>query len=275
MAITATMVKDLREQTGLPMMECKKALTEANGDMEGAIAWLKEHASAKMSKMQSRETSQGRVTVYVSDDAQKAGMVAMLCETAPVAETDDFINMTNLIAQAAAGLDEPSVETILDQPSPKGDGQTLATVKEEVFSRMRENMQVQSVASMTGHLAQYVHHNAQVGVLVEFSDDCPAELRADICMHIAALNPPYLKREDVPANEVEEARAQATREAAGKPENIIEKIVSGKLDRWYSECVLLEQPFVKDDKQSVTKVLNAAVKDMTIKRFYRFQIGAA
>lgn len=274
MAITATMVKDLREQTGLPMMECKKALTEANGDMEGAIAWLKQNASQKMEKMQSRETSQGRVMVFVSEDGQKAGMVAMLCETAPVSETDDFINMSKLIAEVAAGMDAPSADTILEQPNPKGSG-TLADVKEEVFSRMRENMQVQGVASMSGHIANYVHHNGQVGVLVEFSDDCPAELRADICMHIAAMNPPYLKREDVPADAVNEAREQATREAAGKPEQIIEKIVTGKLDRWYSECVLLEQPFVKDDKQSVTQVLNAAKKDMTIKQFVRFQIGAA
>jgi elongation factor Ts len=273
MAITATMVKDLREQTGLPMMECKKALTEANGDMEGAIAWLKQNASAKMSKMQSRETSQGRVAVYVTEDQQKAGMIAMLCETAPVADTDDFIRLCGLLAQAAA--DGATAENILDQPSPDGSGQTLAAVKEDVFSRMRENMQVQAAASVTGHVAHYVHHNSQVGVLVEFSADCPAEIRADICMHIAALNPPYLKREDVPADQVAEAREQAAREAEGKPANIIDKIVEGKLDRWYSECVLLEQPFVKDDKQSVTQALSAAVANLTIKQFHRFQIGAA
>lgn len=273
MAISATMVKDLREQTGLPMMECKKALSEANGDMEGAIAWLKENASQKMEKMQTRETSQGRVTVFVSEDSSKAGMVAMLCETAPVSETEDFIKMTKLIAQAASEIDAPSAETILDIQSPDGSG-SLADVKEDVFSRMRENMKVQDVASISGHLAQYVHHNGQVGVLVEFSDDCPAELRNDICMHIAALNPPYLKREDVPAGDLEEAREKARKEAEGKPENIIDKIVEGKLDRWYSEITLLEQPFVKDDKQSVTKVLNAAVANLTISRFFRFQIGA-
>lgn len=275
MAISAAMVKQLREQTGLPMMECKKALTEAGGDFDGAVAWLKKHASGKMSKMASRETTQGRIAAAVADDGQRAGMVELVCETAPVANTDDFIKLANAIAATVLTMDNPAPDAVLEAKSATDPGKTIAELKDDAFSRIRENMAIKRVATVQGHVGSYVHHNAQVGVLVEFSADAPAELRADICMHIAAINPPYLKREDVPADLVAEERERATSEAAGKPAEIIDKIVGGKLDRWYGEVALLEQPFVKDDKQTVTQVLKAADPELTINRFYRFQIGEA
>jgi elongation factor Ts len=274
MEITAAMVRDLREKTGLPMMECKKALTEASGDMDEALAWLKKNASGKMSKMASRETSQGRVACHVTPDGTRAGIVELLCETAPVANTDDFANLAAQIAKTVAGVDDPTPESILQQPSADDPSTTLDDLKSDVFSRLRENMNVKRVGSLQGHVASYAHHNAQVGVIVAFSAPCPEELANGVCMHIAAMNPPALKRAEVDPKTVAEQKAEFEAEAAGKPPEIAEKIVTGKLDRFYSEIVLLEQPFVKDDKKSVTQALQEADSGLTINAFLRYQVGA-
>lgn len=274
MAISAAMVRDLREHTGLPMMECKKALEESNGDIEQAVAWLKKHASAKLTKMASRETSQGRVAVHISEDRTQAGAIELLCETAPVANTDDFIHLAGQAAAATAALSEPTAESVLAAPAPGDPAKTINDLKEDAFSRLRENMMLKRVAAVRGHVAGYLHHNGQVGVIVAFSEPCPPELGADVCMHIAAMNPPYLKREQVDPVAVAEERERATGEAQGKPPEIIEKIVTGKLDRWYSEIVLLEQPFVKDDKKSVQQALSEAAAGLTITECYRLQVGA-
>jgi elongation factor Ts len=273
MEITAAMVRDLREKTGLPMMECKKALTEAGGDSDAAIEWLKKNASGKMTKMASRETSQGRVACYVTEDSQHAGLAELLCETAPVANTDDFINLTQQIAKTVAPVENPTVESTMQLKSADDPSKTLDDIKSDVFSRLRENMNLRRVATLHGHVASYAHHNAQVGVIVSFSEDCPTELKFDVCMHIAAMNPPYLKREDVDPARVAEAKKEFEEEASGKPPEIMEKIVSGKLDRFYSEIVLLEQPFVKEEKKSITQILNEAKSGLTITAFHRFQVG--
>ncbi|MBN2446628.1 MAG: translation elongation factor Ts [Phycisphaerae bacterium] len=275
MAITAEMVKALREKTGLPMMECKKALAEAGGDAEQAIELLKKAGSAKISKMSSRETSQGRIACFVDDQRQRAGIAELLCETAPVASTDDFKQLANMTAQQAAMLDGPTPEAVLGQPCPSDTSKTIDEFRHEVFNRLRENMNLKRVASLKGNVAHYVHHNSQVGVIMSFNAACPAELQADLCMHIAAMNPPYLKRDDVDPKLVEEERERAAESAKGKPPQIVEKIVSGKLDRWYGEIVLLEQPFVKDDKQTVTQVLMNVSPDLTIDGFVRYHVGGA
>lgn len=276
MAVTAAQVRELREMTGLPMMECKKALTESNGDTDGALAWLKEHASAKFSKMSSRETSQGRIATYISDDGQKAGIASLLCETAPVAGTDDFVTLANDAAQIAAQSDSPKPESVLAEKTPSNPDRTLEEAKQDVFSRIRENMNVAAVASVSGHCASYVHHNAEVGCIVAFSAECPSELATDVCMHIAAINPPYLSRDQVDADAVEAQRVEEMRNVPpGKPEEMVAKIVEGKLNRWFGEVALLEQPFVKDDKKSVSEVLKAANPELTITAFKRLQIGAS
>jgi len=271
MEISAALVRELREKTGLPMMECKQALTEAQGDMAKAIEVLKRFGSAKISKMATRETSQGRIACHVA--GQRASIVEVLCETAPVANTDDFQALAKAIAEAAAALDAPTPDAVLAAPAPGHAGKTINDLKGEVFNRLRENIVIKRVACVSGHVAHYVHHNAQVGVVIALSGDCPAELRADVCMHIAAMNPPYLRRADVDAAAVEEERARAAEEAKGKPAQIIEKIVAGKLDRWYAEVVLLDQPFVKDDKHSVGQVLANAAAGLTVTQFHRFQVG--
>jgi elongation factor Ts len=273
MEITAEMVRSLREQTGLPMMECKRALTEAAGQMPKAIDILRRAGSAKISKLAGRETTQGRIACWVNPSGQQAGIVELVCETAPVTSTDDFQTLSRMIAEAAAGLPQPTVEAVKAAPAPGRPGQTIDAVWLEVANRIRENMSIKRVASLTGHVAQYVHHNAQVGVVISLSADCPVELRVDLCMHIAALNPPYLRREDVDPSLVQIERERATAEAAGKPPQIVEKIVKGKLDRWYGEVVLLEQPFVKDDKHTVRQVLEAAAPGLTVSEFVRYHIG--
>ena len=138
---------------------------------------------------------------------------------------------------------------------------------------MRENMKIARVARLSGNVGFYVHHNSQVGVLIEMSGDCSEELKADLCMHIAALNPPVLSRADADPKEIERQQIAFADEAQGKPAAIVEKMVSGKMNRWYSEFVLLEQPFVKDDKKSVSEVLKETSPDLTIAGFVRYQVG--
>jgi elongation factor Ts len=273
MAITAGMVKALRDKTGLPMMECKKALTEAGGDEDKAIEVLRRLGAGKIRKLASREATQGRIACHVDPQNARAGIVELRCETAPVANTGDFVNLAATIARHAAVADTPTAETIREQPFMDDPSRTLGDHIDEVFNRIRENMRIARVAQLIGNVGQYVHHNAHVGVLVEMSGDCPEELKADLCMHIAAMNPACTHREDADPKEVEQQKAVFAEEAKGKPEPIVEKIVSGKLNRWYSEFVLLEQPFVKDDKKSVDEVLKAAAPNLTVTRFVRYEVG--
>lgn len=274
MAITAGMVKALRDKTGLPMMECKKALTESGGDEDQAIEVLKKMGAGKIQKMATREATEGRVTCFIDSDGN-AGIVELRCETAPVAGHEDFAGLATAIARTAAACDSLCAETIRDAKLADDASKTIGQCMDEVFNRMRENMKVARVAKLAGHTGNYVHHNGKVGVLVEMSGECGDDVKADICMHIAAMNPPCLNRDDADPKEVEQQRAAFAEEAKGKPEPIVEKIVGGKLNRWYSEFVLLDQPFVKDDKKSVGEHLKGISPDLTVTKFVRFEVGAA
>ena len=273
MEITAAMVKALREKTGLPMMECKKALTEAGGEEEKAIEILRRMGAGRLQKMASREAAQGRIACFIDPQSQRAGIVELRCETAPVANTPDFAKLAHTIAHHVAIAEAPDAETIRAQVLLDDGSKTVGDYMDEIANRIRENMKIARVAQLRGNIGFYVHHNAQVGVLVELSGACSDELKADVCMHIAALAPACTRREDTDPKEVEQQRAVFVEEAKGKPEQIVQKIVSGKLDRWYSEFVLLEQPFVKDDKKSVGAVLKGAAPDLTVTRFVRYEVG--
>jgi len=273
MAITAAMVKALREKTSLPMMDCKKALTEAGGDEEQAIEILRKMGAGRIQKMATREATEGRIACFVDPEQKRAGIVELRCETTPVAGNREFANLATTIAQVSALANSPTVETIREQPLPHDSSKTIGTLMDEVFNRMRENMKIARIAQLSGNVGQYLHHDARVGVLIEMSGDCSEELKADLCMHIAALNPPCLRREDADPKEVDQQKAAFAEQAQGKPEPIVEKIVSGKLNRWYSEFVLLEQPFVKDDKKAVGQVLKAVSPDLTVTRFVRYEVG--
>jgi elongation factor Ts len=226
-----------------------------------------------MQQMAGREAAEGRIACHVDTGRQRGGIVELRCETAPVANTDDFINLAKTIARIVANADSPSAETLRDQPLPDDPSRKLGDLMDEVFNRVRENMKIARIAQLSGNVGHYVHHNSQVGVLLQMSGECPEELKSDLCMHIAAMKPPVIRREDVDPKEVEMQRDLFAEEAKGKPPQIVDKIVGGKLNRWYSEFVLLEQPFVKDDKRSVSQVLKAVSPDLTVNRFVRYEVG--
>lgn len=270
MAISAGMVKELREQTGLPMMECKKALEEADGNKEQAIELLRKKGLAQISKRAGRSTSEGRVVVRTDPETKRAAIAEMLCETAPVADNEDFRKLADSVAEVAARTGIESSEQVMAESGSSGPLQDLHT---DIVNRIRENIKVGRLGVCQGETGYYLHHDGKKGVLVEFSGACPDELKNDVCMHIVAMRPPFARREEVPAEMVEKERELAKEQVQGKPENIVDKIVTGKINKWYSEICLLEQPFVKDDKKSVQQVLREAAPDLTITKVLRFEIG--
>lgn len=275
MGISANDIKAFRDKTGLPMMECKTALVEANGDEEKALEILRKRGFTKAAKMADREAGQGRVACYVDESAGVGGIIELRCETAPVANTDDFINLCNIIAKEVALTEGATADAMPDRPITGGGGRKISDAMNDVFNRLRENMQLKRVARLSGAIGSYVHHNGQVGVLIEMSKACPAEVKGDVCMQIAAMKPPYLKSDDVPAADVDRQREMARAEITGKPANIIDKIVDGKIKTWFGEITLLGQAFVRAEKfsGSVQEYLNSISPGLTVNRFVRFEVG--
>ena len=273
MAISASQVMAFREKVGLPMMDCKQALTECNGDEEKAIEWLRAKGKGRVEKAQSREASEGRIGCFVDPGARAAGIVELRCETAPVAATDDFIKLATSIAQTVALHADATPENLRAKKLPNDPSRTLGDHMDDVFNRLREKMEIKRVARFTGQCGQYVHFNGKVGVIIEMSTECADEVKADVCMHIAAMKPKAASRDEVPTADIERERANFAEEAKGKPAPVVEKMVSGKLSRWFSEFVLLEQPFVKDDKKSVGDMLKGINPNLTVKRFTRYEVG--
>lgn len=273
MAITAAMVKTLRERTGLPLMDCKNALSETGGDEDKAIEVLRKKGAGKIEKMADRETSQGLVACFVDVENKRAGMVELRCESAPVAKTDEFIDLANRMARQTAAADAPTPESILNAPLLDDPNRTIADVLAEAFNRLRENIQLANVARLSGLVGSYVHHDGQKGAMVAFSSECPPQLANGVCMHVTAINPKSTRRDEIDRALVEKERTVAKEAAKGKPENIIDKIVDGKMNKWFGEIVLLEQAYVLDDKKSVGDALKEVSPDLTINGFARFQVG--
>lgn len=250
--ITAALVKELREITGLPMMDCKQALTASSGDKDGAVKWLREQGRAVANKRADRDTAFGRFGIYTSGNG--GGMVELKCESAPVAGSEEFITLANDLAKAlAANPSVSTVEELLKLPSPSKPGQTLGEVKDDMFNRIREVFNVGRMVRYDGCTGGYSHNSGTVsGVLVQFEGG-KEEHAKDISMHVAAMRPKGLNKEDIPAELVEQEREvlRAAALAEGKPANIVDKMVEGRLRNFYAEKVLTEQPFVKDDKQTV------------------------
>lgn len=274
--ITAEMVRKLRERSGLPMMDCKKALAETGGDEEAAMELLRKRGAAAAEKKAGRATGEGRVGAYVDASKGVAALVEVLCETAPVANNPMFRELVEKLARHAAFSTATDPEAMAREKLLDGPG-TVQDLLHDVLNRLRENIQIGRITRKSGGgAAAYVHHTGKIGVMVvteQPSDN--TELLNDVCMHIAALQPDALTREQIPAAVVEKEKEIAREQilAAGKPENMVEKILVGKINRWYSERVLIEQPFVKDDKQTVGKVLeNAKIK---LADFVRLQVGVA
>lgn len=272
--ITAAMVKNLRERSGLPMMDCKKALTEAGGDADAAMELLRKRGAAAAEKKAGRETAEGRIGAYVDADKGVAALVELQCETAPVANNPEFKTLAAKLAKHAAlsGCTDPSAiggEKFVDDES-----MTVTDVMHDVLNRLRENMKIARVVRAAGKAATYVHHTGKLGVMLTIGDEGGDEtLLNDICMHIAAMQPMAVTREEMPADLVakEEEIAKAQIRESGKPDNLVEKILIGKMKKWYGENVLLEQAFVKDDKKSVGDVLKAG--GVTVTGFTRLMVG--
>jgi elongation factor Ts len=272
--ISAAAVMALRNRTNAPMMDCKAALTEANGDMEKAAEILRKQNKAIQDKKGAREMAEGRVAAFL-DPAQKVGaLLEMRCESAPVAKTENFIQLANDVAHQIAAKNPATVDALLGQPFVGDSKKTVNDRIGEVVGLIRENMRPARFTRMTGLLGAYCHHDGSIGVMVQVEGaSADAQLLRDVCMHITAKNPVAARREDIPAETIEKekdiARAQAA--ATGKPANIVEKIAEGKLKTWLAENVLVEQPFVRDESRTVGDLLKSA--GLKLVKFVRYKVG--
>ncbi len=271
--ITAALVKRLRDDTQLPMMECKRALQDADGDMELAKRKLREAGLSFMSGRQDRSTEDGRIAIYTSLDPGVGAIVELQVESAPVAANDEVIALANDLAQQlATGPGAATTDELWAQPAPSRQGTTLKEWKEELENKIREVFRLARLERIDGACGGYVHHDAKSGVLLQVEGG-NGELAKDISMHIAAMRPEALSVDELDPAMVEKERSILVEQAKkeGKPENIIEKMVQGRMRNFYAEHALTEQPFVKDDKQTVGKV--AAAGGMKLVRFVRWRLG--
>ena len=279
-AVTAAAVMALREKTGLPMMECKKALTECGGNTEQAVEWLRKQGVKTQAMRADRETSMGRLAIYADLEKGVGTLVELKCESAPVAGSPDFRDFVNDIAKTLAlGSGAGSPEELLSQKSQAHPDKTLGEIKDDLFNRMREVFELSRICRIDAPCGGYAHHDGSKAALVEVTGETAgpqaAEVAKDVAMHIVALSPKAIVKEDLDQSLVDKEREILTEAAKqeGKPENIIQKMIEGRLRNFFSQCVLLEQPFVKDDKQSVGKLLKSV--GLSVKRMEHWKIGSA
>ncbi len=276
MAITAQEVNKLRQMTGAGMMDCKKALVEAEGDFDKAIEILRKKGQKLSEKRADRETKEGSVFVRVSDDGTTAHLIAFTCETDFVAKNEDFQSLGNEIADAALA-NNPADLAALNALSL--DGQSVEDKVTELLGKIGEKLAVTAYETISGEkVASYIHSNGKLGVLVAMTgagDADVADAGKDVGMQIAAMNPVALDKDGVDPTtiekEIEIGRDQARQE--GKPEAILDKIAQGKLQKFFKENTLLSQSFVKEPKQSVAQYLDSVNKGLTVSAFKRVSIG--
>jgi len=276
--ITAASVMALREKTGLPMMECKKALAECGGDTAAAVDWLRKQGIKTQSMRADRETSCGRLAVYTDPAKGVAAMVEFKCESPPVAGCADVKDYAADLAKTLAlGPGAKTADELLAQKSAAHPGKTLAEIKDDLFNRMREVFEVSRILRIDAPCGAYAHHDGSKAALVEIAGNTSAanaaEIAKDIAMHVVALAPAAIRKEDLDPAVVDKEReilSEAARKE-GKPENIIAKMIEGRLRNFFATCVLLEQPFVKDDKQSVGQLAKSA--GLEVKRVENWKLG--
>jgi len=267
-AITAAMVGELRAKTDAPMMECKKALTEAEGDIARAEEILRVKLGSKASKAASRITAEGVVATYISGGV--GAIVEVNCETDFVTKNEEFIALANLAAKIVAEKNPADVAALSAVPV---DGKTLDEVRATLVGKIGENMsfrrfkRYETGAKLTSYL-----HGTRIGVMVEY-DGADEQVGKDVAMHIAAMKPVALSSNDVPADLIEKERSIATQKAAesGKPADIVAKMVEGTVQKYLKEVSLFNQPFVKNDKQTVEQMLKSA--NSTVKSFTMYVVG--
>ncbi len=280
MAISAQDVKALRESTGAGMMDCKKVLTEANGDPEKALELLRERGLSKAGKRAGRETSEGAIATSVS--GKNGVMIELGCETDFVAKTDDFQSLAQKIADAivaAGGVDGPEKALALEL-----DGEAVEARITNAAATMGENIELKRVEAVASDsvVGTYIHAGGRLGVVVALGGAGDGDfdgVARDIAMHVAAIDPTPIAigRSGVPQDVLESEKTILRNQAlqSGKPENIVDKIVEGRINKFYAENCLLEQPFVKDPDTSVSKMLAGVNGDLQVSSFVRFKLGEA
>ena len=289
MAFTAKDVQALREKTGVGMMDCKKALVEADGDMDKAVDILREKGLASAAKKASRVAAEGVVAAY--SDATAGALVEINCETDFVAKGEPFVNLSNKVAKTVVAAKPADVDALLATKAVDSD-KTVEEEVQEVFLALRENMKVRRFALVEGHTSTYIHAGGTVGVLVAFDvDDATAAnpefdvMGKNVAMQIAAMNPSYLDEASVPAEVIEKekgiliAQMKEDPKMANKPEQVLAKIVEGKIGKFYKENCLLNQEFVRSDlfEGAVNGYVNSVAKalgaDIKVTSFVRFEKG--
>lgn len=277
--ISASMVKDLREKTGVGMMECKKALEENAGDMEKSIVWLRERGMSRAAKKADRVAAEGMVHFVINDKGNGAALLEVNCETDFVSKNEEFRSFVTETATLALNSNINNIDTLSTMKLASG-----ATVDETIkglIQKIGENMKlrrVQTLAISNGEIKGYSHMGGKIGTLVVLEGATgPAvkELGHDIAMHVAAAFPRFLNRTEVDTTELNQEREIARKKLVEekKPEAMIEKILEGQMNKFYKEVCLVEQPFVKDPDVSITKLLEKTDKNLKLTKFLRFQLG--
>ena len=285
--ISAAAVMKLRKMSGQGMMDCKKALQETDGDIEKAMELLRKKGLATLAKRAERETSNGKVVSKASDDGKTAALATLCCETDFVAKSEDFVATANLLADYAMAC--PADEGADNLLATSVDGKAFNDVLTETVSKTGEKTLVGDYARFTldgsGLIASYIHFNSKVGTMVEIAtnDDGVAQAEGvtrtamDIAMHITASKPLALDKDGIDPEAVAQEKAVYAEQVKDKPAEIVERIVEGKMKKFFADNCLLDQPFVKDDSKSVQEVLTEAAKqaggEACIKRFARFEVG--
>ncbi len=264
-AVSAALVKELRERTGLGMMECKKALVEAQGDIEVAIEEMRKSGQAKAAKKAGRIAAEGIVAVKVADDASFGVLVEVNSETDFVARDDNFLGYVQQVVDAAFARKEADVAVLMEGE--------LEEARQALVQKIGENIGVRRIAIVEGGVVgSYVHGNKRIAVLTKLEGG-DTELARDIAMHVAAVNPQVVNKEDMPAELVEKEKEifKAQAEQSGKPANIIEKMIEGRIGKFLAESSLVEQPFVKDPDTTVGAL--AKKSSAAVINFVRFEVG--
>ena len=273
--VTASMVRDLREKTGAGMMDCKKALTETNGDMEKAIEYLREKGITKAAKKSDRIAAEGLVLAYVSEDGKVGAAVEVNSETDFVAKNEEFKTFVEIVAKQVAKNNPSDVEALLAEDSIEMPGKKVSEVLIDKIAKIGENLSIRRFVrfeTTDGIIQKYIHGDGKIAVLVNITN-ADSELAKDICMQIAAAKPEFLNEESVPQErlekELEILKAQAMNE--GKPAEIAEKIVKGRIGKFYSEICLVDQEFVKNPDMKVKDLLKS--KGAEVVEFARLEKG--
>ena len=273
--ITAAAVKTLRQKTGLPMMDCKKALQEVAGDIDKAVDLLRKSGAKLMEKRAGRATTFGRIAIYIDPEQGRAAMVDLRCESASVAVNGEFTQLADDLArQLATGPGAATAEELLAQPSPSGKAATLQQQFDDLVNRIREVFRLERIVRLDGPAGGYAHHNAAASVLLQFEGE-GGELPRDICMHVAALRPQVLRRGELDSAEIDREReilAEMSRKE-GKPENIVAKMVEGRMREFYATRCLEDQPIaneMKFGKKTVGQVAKEA--GVKLKQFVHWEL---